>query len=369
MGSSQSTVEETDRPSLSALVSAEPVDWDLVRQSLHEEPEQACLYAHGVEPSQLLVALNRSAPVDVVELLINSYEDALDHPSPNGDTVLHVACDDEGIVDLVLKKRTQMVQAKDFKGRLPLHLCSNYKAAKQLLKAFPQALSQRSHESGSLPLHHALSRESIDGQLLNVLVERTLRLPEGGVLTRNKKGQTPLFLLVKRLEVEIVKDLWKVLLTWIRRLQPNSLEMHTLIEYGCCNSEHLMNHALKYFSKQACERDHLGRTPLHVAASIGYCSTEALDTLIRANPNAPRMTDNQGRLPIDWAAESPHTQLHCLALLMKGEPRAIDTRDLRDGHYPFLSAALGEQQSINNTYYLLRAKPHVLSYLHTPYEQ
>jgi ankyrin repeat protein len=118
---------------------------------------------------------------------------------------------------------------------------------------------------------------------------------------------------------------------------------------------------------QAETRDDLGRTPLHVAASCGSCSFEALERLLQANPKAPRMTDNEGRLPIDWAAESPNTQLRNLSLLMKGEPRAIDTRDLRDGHYPFVSAALsGDQANINTTYYLLRAKPHVLKYFHLP---
>jgi ankyrin repeat protein len=177
-------------------------------------------------------------------------------------------------------------------------------------------------------------------------------------------------------------DLWKVLLEWTRVLkqpQQTTTELHTLIDYGCCNSLRLMDRALAdlHICAQAEQRDDLGRTPLHVAARCGSCSFEALERLLHANPKAPRMTDNEGRLPIDWAAESPNynTQLRNLSLLMKGEPRAIDTRDLRDGHYPFVSAALssstsssssGDQANINTTYYLLRAKPHVLSYFHLP---
>jgi ankyrin repeat protein len=172
-------------------------------------------------------------------------------------------------------------------------------------------------------------------------------------------------------------ELWDLLITHclprlmgqknVHRGNTLPLELHTLIEHACCHSQTLMDRALQDYADQASERDALGRTPLHIAAHIGSCcSTEALESLIRANPKAPRMTDNEGRLPIDWAAESPHTPFKNLSLLIKGEPRAIDTRDLRDGHYPFVSAAISEHTSVNNTYYLLRAKPHVLSYFHTP---
>jgi hypothetical protein len=48
--------------------------------------------------------------------------------------------------------------------------------------------------------------------------------------------------------------------------------------------------------------------------------------------------------------------------LITAEPRALDTRDLRDKRYPFVSAAMN--QDVATTYYLLRAKPHVISYFH-----
>jgi ankyrin repeat protein len=363
MGSSQSiSIEQENRPTMSSVLSTETVDWDLVCQILQDQPEQACLYAHGVEPSQLWVALTRSAPVEVVRLLVQAYEDALDQPSPTGETLLHLARNDEQTIDFLLQLRPTLAQVTDRKGRLPLHGCSNAAAAKRLIQAYPQGRYQRSHEFGSLPLHYAFKQEetSLDAQLLQVLVEQ-----RRSILSRNQRGQSPLQLLAQRLEQDRDEELWKVLLEWVRMLEPKAPELHTLIEYGCCTSERLMDRALQDFSLQAYERDTQGRTPLHIAA-LGGCSSEALNSLLRANPKGPRMTDNEGRLPIDWAAESPHIPLQGLALLMKGEPRAIDTRDLRDGHYPFVSAALGDQASVNNTYFLLRAKPHVLSYFHLP---
>jgi hypothetical protein len=74
------------------------------------------------------------------------------------------------------------------------------------------------------------------------------------------------------------------------------------------------------------------------------------------------MTDNDGRLPIDIIAESSKYDEELWEALVKAEPRAIDTRDLRDKMFPFMTAAIGDKSNMNNVYRLLRSKPHVLSY-------
>jgi Ankyrin repeat len=373
------------------------LNWDHILHSLRESPEQACLYAHHVEPSPLFLALCSSCPADVAKLLIDEYEDALDH-NYQQHTVLDAACQGRGcsgeVIQLLLSQRPLLARIQNPDGLLPLHKCRSVGGAKVLIRAYPEAVIQRSRSSGSLPLHHVLLDIQIgdDGEsntaadsteLCRVLMDAsTARLPASGLLTRNKKGQTPLSLLIGLLDksmsassnqglLETTNNLWDLLLSaCLPRLMKHHqtvLELHTLIEQACCHSQRLMDRALKYFHKQSSLRDREGRTPLHIAAHIGSCcSTEALESLIRANPKAPRMTDNEGRLPIDWAAESPHTPVKSLSLLVKGEPRAVDTRDLRDRQYPFVSAAISEHTSLNNTYYLLRAKPHVISYFHTP---
>mmetsp|Transcript_13484 Transcript_13484/g.23506 ORF Transcript_13484/g.23506 Transcript_13484/m.23506 type:complete len:418 (-) Transcript_13484:419-1672(-) len=417
MGSSQSHLQqqqeqERAQPVFQSLTSIlRPneqgvVDWNLIRRSLQQAPEQACLYAQHVEPSQLFVALSRGCPVDVAQTLMDAYEDALEH-NFQGQTVLHAACsvaEDGGdeqrqVIELLLSKRPQLASVGDGRhGMLPLHQCRSVGGAKVLLQAFPEGIAKRTRTCGSLPLHLVLldaleqplqGRETTQSNELNIELCRLLlesssyRLAASGLLIRNKKGQTPLSLLIRHLDqkmnseetvassTSVMDEVWDLLLTdCLPRLMKHcntTMELHTLIEHACCHSKALMDRALGDFSEQASQRDSLGRTPLHIAAHIGSCcSTEALEALIHANPKAPRMTDNEGRLPIDWAAESPDTPLKNLSLLIKGEPRAVDTRDLRDGHYPFVSAAISEHTSINNTYYLLRAKPHVLSYFHLP---
>jgi ankyrin repeat protein len=372
MGLSQSSFEGQEIPSLSNVLDTENIDWNVVRQILQHEPEQACMYAHGgVEDSQLHVALKKSAPLDVVRVFVDAYEDALDQMSTDGSSVLHIARNDPETVDFLLRLRPSLAQASDRRGRLALHDCRNAQAAGCMIKAYPQGLMQRSRGSGNLPLHHALlvEEEEVEAELL-----KTFSSKQQSITSRNKRGQTPLQLLIRKLEQEATStstsddhhQLWNVLLHWVRSLEPNLIELHALIEHGCCRTERLMRRALQDFEGQARQRDANGRTPMHVAASSGSCTTEALEVLLVSNPAGARMTDKEGRLPIDVAAESPNTQLHSLAVFMKGEPRAIDTRDLRDGNYPFVSAALGQQTSINSTYFLLRAKPHVLSYFHLP---
>ena len=74
------------------------------------------------------------------------------------------------------------------------------------------------------------------------------------------------------------------------------------------------------------------------------------------------MTDAEGRLPIDLLAESSLRYNEELwEALIKAEPRAVETRDLRDRQFPFLRAALSRTSDMNTVYHLLREKPHVVA--------
>lgn len=369
MGGSLSSEAHANRNDLllPQLLGTDQVDWTLVRQCLQQNPEQALLYAHGVEPSMLILAINRSAPADVVEMLMDCDDEAADQLSANGESILHVASSNTEATRVLLTRHPGKASVKDQVGQLPLHLATNEETARLLINSFPQGLAERSGKWGWLPLHYALSRDQLEPDLLRILGQHVLRPRDSNiVLCRDKLGKTPLGMLVERLEMSYVDELWHVLREWLMRLPRSGPQLHTLIELNCCKTRPMMEKALEHFAHEVLERDRLGRTPLHVAAINGLCDADAFEVLIKANPKAPRMTDNEGRLPIDVAAESPTALPHCLALLMKGEPRAVNTRDLMNGYYPFLTSALSPQQNATNTYFLLRARPEVLSYYHTP---
>jgi len=475
----------------SQLIEVDPVDWEACIRSLEDCPEQALLYAHGgVEPSFLWRSIQRGAPENVIQRLLECDPDAIDQVSNRGgSTIIHLAAaipmTSPEVMKVLLQFRPHLAHVTDQLGRLPLHRCFESGSpvvttptpppraaavdeadddeaeaaaenppttsttidpcaacAKVLLNAYPDGLLRRCQRSGALPLHYALDpkREVISADLLRVLVNSSLALSPSSsssssstttsteaktmtttdanrslakkiLSTRDKLGRTPLQLLLERLRRGMVDSIWEVLQEWIQHYlsRPSSPHLHVCIEIGGCQTLPMMQRALMdygYLSSSSTSSstskhinsnsnddgrgdgeekeegkvsggrvrsdslhqcwDTLGRSPLHIAALNGQCDVDALRCLMDANPKAPRMTDHEGRLPIDIAAESPNTQPHCLALLIRGEPRAVNTRDLRNGCYPFLTSALSHHSSLNNTYYLLRSRPEVLSYYHTP---
>jgi hypothetical protein len=159
---------------------------------------------------------------------------------------------------------------------------------------------------------------------------------------------------------EVIGDYWTLLIEMVQLVRGDEPELHSMISLAC--PVHVLLHGLKQFPDELSQRDSLGRTPLHIAATLSpqfpSCET-IIAALIQLYPEAARMTDTEGRLAIDLAAEHGHSG-EVMELLVHAEPRAVDTRDLRDKFYPFLAAAL--HANVSTTYYLLRAKPHVISY-------
>jgi len=295
MGGSLSVEDETGHGAtflLPRLLDADPVDWPVVRECILTCPDQCRMYCHGAEPSLLLRAIRRSAPVGVIELLDINDEDAKDQISPASETILHAAANDPELVRYFLKRCPEQASMSDDLGRLPLHRSTNVEAARRLIDVYPKALRHRSGKFGRLALHEALLQDRIDPDLVRTLSrESGLETRASGcVMSRDKRGRTPFRLLLDSLEREFVDEQWNVLHEWICRQWHTGPDLHVHIEHGGTKSLRMMEKALKAFPNQIVERDKFGRTPLHVAAFNGQCDADALEALIRENPRAPRMT-------------------------------------------------------------------------------
>jgi ankyrin repeat protein len=312
----------------------------------------------------LQIALAKSPPTHVVASFIDAYEDSLAHSDQDGNTVAHACVDNMpdcyGALNIMLQHQDDLGSRCNNEGKLPLHLhMRDAEGTKLLLQRHPSGIKQRDVR-GRTPLHCALSGDEIHVGVVRVLLDAL----EGNIKMRDKSGITPIFLLCKKLdssleenrEDEATQELWQLFLDMIRN--ESSPELHTILCLEGCPTS-MIRKALQQFPSQACERDVLGRTPLHIA--VTYCQAEVISLLANFYPPAARMTDSEGRLPIDLAAEYGKDS-EVVSALIRAEPRAVDTRDLRDKRYPFLAAALSERSTVSTTYDLLRAKPHVISY-------
>mmetsp|Transcript_7695 Transcript_7695/g.10992 ORF Transcript_7695/g.10992 Transcript_7695/m.10992 type:complete len:406 (-) Transcript_7695:379-1596(-) len=371
----------------------EEIEWDAVVARLANNPEEASVYCHGNEPSPLQLALAREVkpPTHVIQAFLDAYEDSVFHTDSSGRNVLHDAVNHQTecatTVQLLLRNNPDSVSQTDDRGMIPLHQSiRDEKAAKMLLSSYPRGVCIR-EKRGKLPLHYAVDGDNVSPGVVRLFVEEGQKQNigsniDGGVLIRDRRGITPLKVLSENITRKFQKDkmngrllpltaegeqLWKALTIMVQAASPIKEQpfrmLHSVIELECPPA--VVSYALHCHPEEALIRDNRGRTPLHIAASLPSISPEVIYDLVQSEdgyPAAARMTDSDGRLPIDLAAENGRDYSDDVECLLKAEPRAVDTRDLREKMFPFMTAAMGETHNINTIYSLLRAKPHVLLY-------
>ena len=303
-------------------------------------------------------------------------------------------------------------------GRLPLHHAASVSTASALVREHPAGMAARDGR-GRVPLHWSVDPDGRRGGVSPALVELLIREGKkravhtadevregkcsarddatgeetrggsrcqcGGIMLADTSGKTPLDLLCDRIVETYEHDekdgrllpltavgerQWEALLMLITHgTKAESRErfsvVHQVVELGLPSP--VVAHALRTNPTHAIQRDALGRTPLMIAASSirRSNSAEVVHALLNesghGSAKAARITDREGRLPIDAAGEMGHDERVC-ELLAKAEPRAVDTRDLRDRMFPFMTAAVGERSDLTAVYRLLRGTPHVMVY-------
>ena len=370
--------------------------WTRILRRLQQVPAEAACYCHTVDPSPLLQCLtapsqDEQVPVEVIRAFLGAYEDAIFSSDAQGVTPLLAAAQREmEATNVLLQANTFAAHQPDKKGRLPLHFVrADVAVAKSLVKTCPSAVTKKDQE-GRLPLHYysELKRAEAESETQSddSRIERQLSVPVPEiarlflqeappsvtdiVLQKDKKGVTPLELLYKSISylldkqkahpVDDIEKLWEILTLFVQSTNttaPATPLLHALVSLHC--PAIVLKEALRRFPAQALERDAQGRTPLLVAVELldSHSDTQAqavVCELLQSNPRAARMTDKEGRLAIDVLTEKPYNE-QVYDLIVQAEPRAIDTRDLKNKQHPFLTAAMAGNS--DGVYHLLRAKP------------
>ena len=363
-------------------------------------------------------------PTAIIRSLLEAYDDAAYYTDENDDTALLCSLmnsqTDDNTADtnalLILDANPHAASSPNkASGRLPLHYAPSVAVAAALVREqpayYPAGVTSRDKE-GRIPLHWAVDPDGKRGGISPALVEYFVQLGKkegvhsaeevkqgmctvsdgngsctcGGVLLADKSGKTPLDLLCERIVETYEQDetdgrllpltsegerQWEALVILITNgATAHSKErfsmVHKVVELGLPSP--VVAHALRTNPTHAIVRDALGRTPLMIAASSIRRSNSAQvvhellnESSGHGNAKAARITDKEGRLPIDAAGEMGHDERVC-DLLAKAEPRAVETRDLRDRMFPFMTAAVGEQSDLTAVYRLLRNTPHVMVY-------
>ena len=398
--------EEDQGPSLLELLNQDAVDWQAIEQRLQEYPEEAAAYGHSIDASPLVRSLQKGAPLAVVRALVEAYDIAVfHHDDEQGTSPLLAAMQANNgeqeqhsiIVNLLLEINPRACSEADRQGRLPVHFVRTCpKSAESLIASYPAGVSQ-TDSKGRLALHYCCEctvtnnddqQDTLHLSVPDINVVRLLlsnsTLPSAGVLLKDKSdgndsssSTTPLDIICREWQRMMREDearklhadqLWEILVMMVQaavRQEENDNQctfslVHALVAVHC--PVPVLEEALRLFPNQAKERDKQGRTPLLLASADKNIDTATVCCLIQFNPQAARMMDSEGRLPIDLIAENPNvSDSDVLEAIVRAEPRAVDTRDLKYHRHPFLTAALaGAHQG--SIYHLLRAQPHVIKH-------
>jgi len=214
------------------------------------------------------------------------------------------------IIQTIIKYAPEVLKMKTTFGYLPIHY------------AVRGAVIAASHNFDGLPLRPVRHKyASLD--VLNLLIES---YPEGMDL-KDKNRDTPLDILKKTKYAE-KKDHNGMLLLHHACNNEYSLHLIHFIFQAYPESTIVQdndgNTPLKYLTKAASHVDERGMLLLHrEAAHFKGLNVEILPILFHANPEAIRLQDKLGLLPIHHASLNEASSLDALMLLIKLYPEGI----------------------------------------------
>ena len=331
------------------------MDWDLVIEHAREHPQDAAWQDGHWHETPLYLAAQHNPPVEAIREIINAYPKALTTPSrANHDLPLHIACRYHVSAEIL----------------------------EELLRVFPVTAVEQTRW-GSTPVMALWEFRPKDGPLderfwrkINILVSAVARFrddpkfQEQQHAMRTKQFQNP-------------EERRRTPPSTAPAASPNNkaelLMVHAAVSLGAMSCpEQVLEHVLHTWPEQIFLRDRWGQLPLHIAVGPTTWShttrrkykprdEKFLFLLLQTYPQAStqRLVDvESGRFPLHSALANRHTWKGGVQELFYAAPRILLVPDPLTKLYPFQLAAVPSGDTtveLDTVYLLLRAQPDVLN--------
>jgi ankyrin repeat protein len=304
----------------------------------------------------------------MIECLLEADPSSATSLNGDGDTVLHILCDNicsssASLVRLCLKTAPELASTRGQFGRLPIHVVSNpsfqfirepTEVISVLLNAYKEG-ARVADDEGSLPLHHAAYGMTLAS--VKILVEAH---PAALSVCTDRYG-SPFSQASGRKDSEGL-----AVLKYLYELQPDSimefgerkwLPLHFAASFASLD---IMNFLLSKYSEAAKAQTSLaGSLPLHLlierfqSDSLSTKFGDMLRVLLRYYPDAAEKPDSDGVIPYSMAVEGAMPFL-IRRLLLRAVP-VIDPAELRRLNYEERRMAMflaysAVPQSITNSF-------------------
>ncbi len=227
---------------------------------------------------------------------------------------------------------------------------------------------------GDTPLHWAL-----DGYMSPRRIKQLLRHSQAALRVKNSTGKLPFDQFVGNFvdngwrEYEITgKEAWDNIQAYLKILEKggsdagsNWLPVHMLAASNIDFPDVFYDIALHYHKEDVSKLNSDGMLPLHLAcgrrSSNGFsCGDVMAFKLLTEYPQAAyKAATKTKRLPIHVAVEA-RKPLKLIASLLKAYPNSLNVKDPKTGLWPFLLSAVGNEESVDTSYSLLRADPSIV---------
>uniref|UniRef100_A0A7S4T1H8 Ankyrin repeat protein n=1 Tax=Ditylum brightwellii TaxID=49249 RepID=A0A7S4T1H8_9STRA len=239
---------------------------------------------------------------------------------------------DEKAVIKAIQKNPSVARAKykasylgpDFPLYIAIKRGASFGVVNAIFRAYPEAVKEKNSEDETIL--HGACRMAAPFEIVSLLWEGW---PDA-VNRKNRNGQTPLHCACSNhASVESV--------TFLMEKCPQALaekeEMagQTPLHCACTFS---VSHEVVSFLLKACptvveEKNKFGQTLLHSMCSINGnpASLDTLLLLLKYHPEAVRIKDNDGRMPLHYACKK-RVSIDVVTLLLEKNPSAVEEKDI-----------------------------------------